>query len=204
MRLWRTTWHENEVQKQYRWAGQPVIQATLDGDCLEVGTYSVTTQIPRRRLTRAGIRYHLLSHPETGRTHSSVCNRPAAQQSPPLRRRHANPGGTWLWIGCASGYCPGLLVDCFAERKSPEADTDVWYHHSRAAELARVVALRRLHSYSYGEHGSVLEAGVRDSGRSVGDRGGQCATRQDGSRAQDRREGRGMDCGLAMPRATAL
>ncbi len=54
MRLWRTTWHENVVQKQYRWAGQPVIQATLDGDCLEVGTYSVTTQIPRRRLTRAG------------------------------------------------------------------------------------------------------------------------------------------------------
>ena len=46
--------------------------------------------------------------------------------------------------------------------------------------------------------GSLLEAGVRRFGRRrVGDRGGQCATRQEGSRAQDRREGCGMDCRLA-------
>src|SRR5437667_3056833 len=42
-----------------------------------------------------------------------------------------------------------------SERKSPEADTDVWYHHARAAELARVVALRTLHSCNHGKHGSV-------------------------------------------------
>ena len=46
--------------------------------------------------------------------------------------------------------------------------------------------------------GSLLEAGVRRFGRrGVGDRGGQCATRQEGSRTQDRREGCGMDCRLA-------
>src|SRR5438309_6784279 len=58
-----------------------------------------------------------------GRTQSSVCNRPSAQQSPPLRRCSANLGRTWLWARCASGHGRGLLVDCFAERKSPEADT---------------------------------------------------------------------------------
>jgi len=31
-----------------------VVQASLRDDCLEVGTHSVTTQIPRKRLTRAG------------------------------------------------------------------------------------------------------------------------------------------------------
>jgi hypothetical protein len=62
---------------------------------------------PRRQ------RYHLLSHPETGRTQSSVCNRPAAQQSPPPRGCHANSSGTWLWIGCTSGHrrdCPLIVL----------------------------------------------------------------------------------------------
>jgi hypothetical protein len=63
--------------------GQLVIQASVVGDCLKVGSY-VMTQIPSIRLTRAGKRYHLLSHPQTGRTHDSVCTRPAAQQSPPM------------------------------------------------------------------------------------------------------------------------
>jgi len=31
-----------------------VVQESLWDDCLEVGTHSVTTQIPRKRLTRAG------------------------------------------------------------------------------------------------------------------------------------------------------
>ena len=34
--------------------GQSVVQASLRDDCLEVGTHSVTTPIPRKRLTRAG------------------------------------------------------------------------------------------------------------------------------------------------------
>jgi hypothetical protein len=55
MRLRRTTWDENAVQSSCgEEAGQPVIQATLESDCLKVGTNSVTTQIPLRRLTRAG------------------------------------------------------------------------------------------------------------------------------------------------------
>ena len=36
---------------------------------------------------------------------------------------------------------------------------------------------------SDGEHGSVLEADLRDFGRSVGDCGRECATYQEGSRA---------------------
>ena len=51
---WRTTWDENGVQSSVEKTGQSVIQASLEGDCLKVGTYSVTTQIPRRRLTRVG------------------------------------------------------------------------------------------------------------------------------------------------------
>ena len=61
-----------------------VVQAFVVGDCLKVGVNSVTTQIPLMRLTRVVLRYHFLSHPETGRTHDSVCNRPAAQQSPSM------------------------------------------------------------------------------------------------------------------------
>jgi hypothetical protein len=55
MRRWRTTWDENAVQSSSgEEAGQPVIQASLEGDCLKVDTNSVTTQIPLRRLARAG------------------------------------------------------------------------------------------------------------------------------------------------------
>jgi hypothetical protein len=35
MRLWRTTVHENRVQLE---TGQSVLQASLDGDCLEAET----------------------------------------------------------------------------------------------------------------------------------------------------------------------
>jgi hypothetical protein len=37
MRLRRTTWHENRVQRSTTAAGQSVVQASLEGDCLEVG-----------------------------------------------------------------------------------------------------------------------------------------------------------------------
>ncbi len=53
MRLRRTTWDENGAQ-QRRGDGSVCDTSIVGRDCLEVGTYSVTTQIPRRRLTRAG------------------------------------------------------------------------------------------------------------------------------------------------------
>jgi hypothetical protein len=37
MRLQRTTKHENKVERAGCQTGQSMIQATLDGDCLEVG-----------------------------------------------------------------------------------------------------------------------------------------------------------------------
>ena len=53
MRLRRTTEHENEVQGNTEVTGQSVVQASVDGGCLEVG-FSVMTPIPSIRLTRAG------------------------------------------------------------------------------------------------------------------------------------------------------
>src|SRR5215470_5437647 len=83
MRLWRTTKHENRVQRAgYAETGQSVIQASVVGDCLKVGSLCDDTD-PADKTDPRRQRYHLLSHPETGRTHDSVCTRPAAQQSPP-------------------------------------------------------------------------------------------------------------------------
>src|SRR2546430_1913695 len=52
--------------------------------------------------------------------------------------------------------------------------------------------------------GGLLEAGLHHPGRSARDRGGQRTTRQEGSGSQDRREGRGMDRGFALPRVAPL
>src|SRR5439155_16008590 len=52
--------------------GGPVCGTTSTiGDRLEVD-FTAVILIPHSRLTRAGYRYHILSHPETGRTHGSV------------------------------------------------------------------------------------------------------------------------------------
>src|SRR6266853_7000319 len=165
---------------------------------------AVWALIPSIRLTRVGKGTTFCHTQRLGRTYSSVCNRPTAQQSPPLRRRRANPSGTWLRDGCAPGHRGGLLVGCFERRESPKADTHVWHDDARVADLARMVALGRLHSCGDGEHGSVLEADLRHPGRSLPDRGGQRTTRQEGSRAQDRRERCGMDRGFTLPRAAAF
>src|SRR5712692_2755160 len=204
MRRWRTTKHENRVQRagprrlvslwyKQRW----MAVAWRSGNC-------VWTSIPSIRLTRVGKGTTFCRTQKLGRTYSSVCTRPTAQQSPPLRRRYANPGGTWLRNGCASGHRGGLLVGCFEKRESPETGAHVWHDHARAAGLARMVALGRLHPCGHGEHGSVLEADLRHPGRSLRDRGGQRTARQGGSRAQDRRERWGMDRGFTLPRAAAL
>ena len=37
MRLRRATWHENGVRSRTEELGQSVVQASLEGDCLEVG-----------------------------------------------------------------------------------------------------------------------------------------------------------------------
>src|SRR5215472_10281681 len=114
----RTTIHENRVQQcRTICGGQSVIQAFVSSDCSQVG-FILRTKIPRSRLTRTGLRYHHWSYPETGRTRSSVCTRPAVQQSPRNWRRHANYGGTRLWIGRTSGHGRGLPVDRSEKRKS--------------------------------------------------------------------------------------
>jgi hypothetical protein len=73
----------------------------------------------------------------------------------------------------------------------------------RAAELARMGALGRLHACGK-ESTGVRRKPIYTFLEGVGDRGGQCTTRREGSGAQDRREGRGIDRGLALPRVTAL
>jgi hypothetical protein len=39
MRLRCTTWHENGLQRSVEDTGQSVVQASLEGDCLEVGIH---------------------------------------------------------------------------------------------------------------------------------------------------------------------
>src|SRR5215813_4193861 len=57
-----------------------------------------------------------------------------------------------------------------------------------------MVGLARLYSCGHGEHGGVLEAGLRHPGRrrNFQDRGGECTARKEGSGTQDRRERCGM------------
>ena len=204
MRRWRTTTHENRVQR----AGpRRRVSLWYKQRWMAVAWRSgirVWASIPSIRLTRVGKGTTFCRTQKLGRTYSSVCTRPTAQQSPPLRRHYANSSGTWLRNGCASSHRGGLLVGCFEKRESPEADTHVWHYHARVAELARMVALGRLHPCSHGEHGSVLEADLRHPGRSLRNRGGQRTARQEGSRAQDGRERCGMDRGFALPRAATL
>jgi len=52
---------------------------------------SVRTEIPSVRLTRAGKGTTICRTHKLGRTYSSVCNRPAAQQSPPLKEGLLHP-----------------------------------------------------------------------------------------------------------------
>src|SRR5580658_2572277 len=146
---------------------------------------AVWTSIPSVRLTRVGNGTTFCRTHKLGRTYSSVCNRPTAQQSPPLRRCFADCGGTCLWLRCASGHGGRLLVDRFEKWESSEADTNVWHYHARAGELARVVALGRLHACSHGEYRSVWEADLRHPRRSLRDCGGQRAAREESPWAQD-------------------
>src|SRR5438046_10678663 len=63
--------------------GQSVIQASLRDDCLEVGTHSVTTQIPRKRLTRAGYEGHPFGRMEARRATKINVNFPTLAQPKP-------------------------------------------------------------------------------------------------------------------------
>jgi Transposase len=81
---------------------------SCEGDCLEV-VDPCGTRIPRTRLTRAASRYHRWSHPETGRTHGSVCNRPAAQQPPP---RGGKIVQTVIERGCGLDVHQATVVAC--------------------------------------------------------------------------------------------
>src|SRR6266852_685245 len=202
MRRWRTTEHENGFQQEE--AGSvSVVQALVVSDCLKVVLKLATTQIPLNRLTRVGKGTTFCrTRKREGRMTVSVTD---LRRSNRLRwRRYANSGGTRLWIRRTSGHSSGLLIDRWERRQSAEADTNLRHHDTRAAQPARMVALPRLHPCGYGEHGSLLETRLRHLGGRVGDRGGQRATRQEGSWAQDRRKRCGMGCRLTLPRAAPL
>src|SRR5260370_14806838 len=66
------------------------------------------TQLPPIRLTRASKGTTFLSHPETGRTHDSVCTRPAAQQSPP----NGGVMQTLVERGCGLDVHQATVVAC--------------------------------------------------------------------------------------------
>ena len=114
-----------------------IVQASLEGDCLEIGDRTVMTQIPQTRLTRAGKGTTFRRTQKMGRTRSSVCKRPAAQQSPPLRRCHGNPNSTWLWIGSVRGWCTRYNA---TRRKGDRAQ---WIGFSRMMRGIRAKTERR-------------------------------------------------------------
>ena len=73
-RIRRTTFHENKAlrpRSRVAMAGQSVAQPPPIGDRMEVDL-AVVAVTPFNRLTRAAYRYHILSNPDTGRTHGSV------------------------------------------------------------------------------------------------------------------------------------
>ena len=61
----------------------------------------------------------------------------------------------------------------------------------------------RLHARGHGEHRGLLEAGLEPVGGAVRAAPGQCAARQGGAGAQDRRQGRGVAGRPAAPRVAA-
>ena len=69
--------------RQFSETGQSVVQASLRDDCLEVGTHSVTTQIPRKRLTRAGYEGHPFGRMEARRATKINVNFPTLAQPNP-------------------------------------------------------------------------------------------------------------------------
>ena len=83
---WPTTVHENGVQRT-GWSKRASLRDTsIRGwRLLEGRSNSVTTEIPLMRLARVGKGTTLCrTWKHSGRTHSSVCKRPATQQSPPM------------------------------------------------------------------------------------------------------------------------
>jgi hypothetical protein len=170
MRPWRTTRHDSRIGR----GGISLRATSIRGERLLEGRLkrSVTTQIPRRRLTRVGKGTTFSrTWKDEGRMTVSVTDRRRSNRLP--WRRYANSGGTWLWIRCTSGNGCGLLIDRSQGRKGAKTAADLRHHNTRTAQSARMVALRRLHACGVGEHRSLLEAGLRHSGGSISDRGGQ-------------------------------
>src|ERR1700730_17871974 len=202
MRRWRTTEHENGFQQEE--AGSVcVVQALVVSDCLKVVLKLATTQIPQIRLTRAGEGTTFCrTWKQEGRMTLSVTDLRRSNRLP--WRRYGNSSGTWLWIGCAPGHGRGLFIHRSQRWKGAETGADLRHHNTRTVQHARMVAVPRLHPCGHGKHGRLLEAGLRHLGGRVSDRGGQCATRQESSGAQERRERCGMDCRPTLPRAAPL
>ena len=149
MRLRRTPKDENRVQRAgpsgrvSLWYKLPwMAVAWRSGN-------AVWTSIPSIRLTRAGKGTTICrTQKREGRIAVSVTDLRRSNRLRP-RRCYANHGRAWLWTGCASGHGSRLFVDCSQEWESPEADTNVRHYHTRAGQLARMVALGRLHACSY-------------------------------------------------------
>jgi hypothetical protein len=154
MRPWRTTRHDSRIGR----GGISLRATSIRGERLLEGRLkrSVTTQIPRRRLTRVGKGTTFSrTWKDEGRMTVSVTDRRRSNRVP--WRRYANSGGTWLWIRCTSGNGCGLLIDRSQGRKGAKTAADLRHHNTRTAQSARMVALRRLHACGVGEHRSLLE-----------------------------------------------
>src|SRR5215469_13642879 len=171
MRRRRTTGHENGSAARRKSAVSPCDTSIREKRLLEGRFLLVTTQIPLTRLTRVGKGTSFgRTQKWEGRVAVSVIDLRRSNRL--ARRRYANPGGTWLWIGCASGHGGGLLVRSAERRKTTEADADLRHHHTRAGGSAGLVARARLHPSGHGKYGGVLEAGLCGLGRRVGNRSG--------------------------------
>lgn len=67
------------IRASHEDTAQSVIQTSAAEDCVKVGSLCGDTQIPLIRLTRA------LSTRKREETHDTVCKRPEAQQSLPIK-----------------------------------------------------------------------------------------------------------------------
>ena len=82
----RTTKHENRVQRTCLWRRVSLWYKQRWMAVAWRSGNAVWTSIPSVRLTRVGKGTTICRTQKLGRTYSSVCNRPATQQSPPPRR----------------------------------------------------------------------------------------------------------------------
>jgi hypothetical protein len=92
---------------------------------------------------------------------------------------------------CGQDYGQASVVACLlvgGESESAEGGEVVRRADARAHRVTRVVAVGRLHPRGYGEHWSLLGAGVREPRGALRMGGGQRAAHEERARAKDGRE----------------